>query len=90
MSIYSEGNNAAKKKYGGRKMQRTLYSGQSDNCCAYCKLHKCGMTVKQMRRKECLKKQCYHLEKNEEHAIWKQRETMKQKRKQRKLMLSCV
>jgi hypothetical protein len=42
------------------------------------------MTVKQMKSKECLQKQCWHLVKNEEHAYWKQRETMKQKRKDRK------
>ena len=64
--------------------QRTLYNCYSDNCCAYCKLHHCSMTVKQMKSKEYLQKQCWHLVKNEEHAYWKQRETMKQKRKDRK------
>lgn len=65
-------------------MNRTLYNGCSDNCCGYCKLHQCSMTVKQMRQKECLQKQCWHLVKNEEHPYWKQRANMKQKRKNRK------
>lgn len=65
-------------------MQQTLYNGYSDNCCAYCKLHHCSMTVKQMKMKECLQKQCWHLEKNETHQYWRQRETVKQKRKGRK------
>lgn len=34
--------------------------------------------------KECLQKQCRHLVKNPEHAYWKLRESMKQKRKARK------
>lgn len=65
-------------------MQQTLYNGYSDNCCAYCELHQCSMTVKQMKMKECLQKQCRHLEKNETHQYWRQREAVKQKRKERK------
>lgn len=42
------------------------------------------MTVKQMRAKGCLQKECWHLDKNETHAYWRQRENMKQKRKERK------
>ena len=65
-------------------MEKTLYNGYSNNCCAYCKLHRCGMTVKQMKKKECLKKQCRHLLKNEEHPIWIQRLRIKELRKMRK------
>ena len=68
-------------------MKRTLFSGYSDNCCAYCKLHSCSLTVKQLKVKECLKKECWHLLKNEDHAYWRQREIMKQKRKDRKIRL---
>ena len=64
-------------------MNKTLYHGCSDNCCAYCHFHQCSMTVKQMKKKECLQKQCRHLVKNPEHAYWKLRESMKQKRKAR-------
>lgn len=65
-------------------MSYTLFNCVSDNCCAYCKLHHCSMTVKQMKAKECLQKQCWHLQKNEDHQYWRQRESMKQKRKDRK------
>ena len=65
-------------------MKQCLFNTCSDNCCAYCKLHHCSMTVKQMKAKNCLQKQCWHLVKNEEHAYWRQRETTKQKRKNRK------
>lgn len=65
-------------------MKQTLYNGYSDNCCAYCKLHQCFMTVKQMKAKECLQKQCWHLARNEKHDYWRMRESMKQKRKARK------
>lgn len=69
-------------------MQKTLYNNYSDNCCAYCKLHQCAMTMKQLRKKECLKKQCWHLDKIKEHPVWKQREHMKKLRKERKLALA--
>lgn len=71
-------------------MKQTLYGCYSDNCCGYCKLHGCSMTVKQMKKKECLKKQCYHLKKNEDHPIWKQRERMKEIRKERKLAAGAI
>lgn len=41
-----------------------------------------------MKKKECLKKQCYHLQKNEQHAVWKQWERMKEIRKERKLAIA--
>ena len=65
-------------------MKQTLYNSHSNNCCAYCKLHQCSMTVKQMKAKECLHKQCWHLVKNEEHDYWRYRASIKQKRKERK------
>lgn len=71
-------------------MQKTLYNNYSDNCCAYCKLHNCAMTAKQMKKKECLKKQCWHLEKNEDHPVWRQRERIKELRKERKLAMTVA
>lgn len=71
-------------------MEKTLFNSCSDNCCAYCKLHDCSMTVKQMKKKECLKKQCWHLEKNESHDIWRQREQKKKKRTERKIALDAA
>ena len=67
--------------------QKTLYHCYSDNCCAYCKLHSCGVTVKQLKQKECLKKQCWYLLKNEAHDYWRQRARTNQLRKERKLAL---
>jgi hypothetical protein len=46
------------------------------------------MTVKQIKNKECLRKNCWHLEKNETHQWWKQRELTKQKREARKEMFN--
>lgn len=65
-------------------MEKTLYNNYSNNCRAYCKLHNCSMTVKQMRKKECLQKQCWHLEKNEAHDFWRHKARMKEIRKERK------
>ena len=62
----------------------TLYGGCSEKCAGYCKRHNCGMTVRQIKSRNCLGKQCYYLVKNEDHAWWAQRERTKQKRKNRK------
>ena len=66
-------------------MENVLYGTCSENCAGYCKYHKCHMTVKQIRGKNCLSKNCWHLEKNLEHEWWEQRERTKQKRKNRKI-----
>lgn len=65
-----------------------LFNSQSNNCCGYCKYHHANMTVKQMRAKNCLQKECRHLVKNESHAYWKQREVVKQKKKAKKQMFN--
>ena len=67
-------------------VKKVLYGGESNNVCAYCKRKGCYMTVKQMKKKECLKKECHHLDKNEEHEWWKQRELLKQRKKQGKIL----
>ena len=69
-------------------MKTCLFNTHSDNVVAYCRHHRCGMTVKQMKCKNCLGKQCYYLQKNEDHQYWRQREVMKQKRKDRKKMIN--
>ena len=61
-----------------------LFNTKSNNVAAYCNHHHCGMTVKQMKCKQCLQKQCWHLERNEEHKWWKQRAEKKEMRKARK------
>lgn len=60
-----------------------MYGTCSENCAGYCKLHQVGMTVKQIKNKDCLAKNCWHLEKKE-HEWWAQRERAKAKRKNRK------
>lgn len=73
-----------------REWKATLYGSSSPNCCAYCNHHKCAVTVRQMKKKECLKKACKHLIRNEYHEIWKQRERRKEKRRERRVRLSVV
>ena len=69
-------------------MKECMFNSYSNNCCAYCRHHHCSMTVKQMKAKGCLQKQCWYLVKNEEHTYWQQREATKQKRKDRRYMLN--
>jgi hypothetical protein len=40
-----------------------------------------------MKCKNCLGKQCLHLQKNEAHQYWHQRDLLKQKKKQKKIDL---
>ena len=59
---------------------KTIYGGEPKNPPAYCRKH-CGyITVTEMKRHECLKKQCRHLCKYE-HPYWQQRENLKKKKK---------
>ena len=69
-------------------MKMCLYNTPSNNVAAWCTHHKCGITVKQMRSKECLKKQCHYLKKNENHEYWQQRERLKQKKKAKRAQLA--
>lgn len=68
------------------EMVETLYGSMvpKENSCAYCRRHCKYMTVKQTKKHECLKKQCWYFEKNEEHEWWAQRAETKQKRQERK------
>jgi hypothetical protein len=47
----------------------------------YCRRHHCYVSSTQLKQKECLKKQCNHLEKHE-HEFWRQRELKKIKKKE--------
>lgn len=40
------------------------------NPCAYCRLHRSGMTVKQMKNRKCLEKNCRHFRKIKTHGYW--------------------
>ena len=74
------------------EMVKGLYGSEFDRSrsCGYCHLHHKHLTVKQLRQHNCLQKQCFHLQKNEEHNWWKQRENTKQKRMARKDRLEAV
>lgn len=63
-----------------------LYGSEFEltKACGYCKRHHCHLTVRQVKKHECLRKQCWHLEKREEHEWWTQRELIKQRRRDRK------
>ena len=43
-----------------------------------------NFTVKQIKGRECLAKNCWHLQKNENHEWWAQRKRTKDKRNTRK------
>lgn len=70
-------------------METCLFNTQSNNVAAHCKYHHCGMTVKQMKAKNCLGKQCHYLIKNEQHDYWRQREWIKNKRKERQKRINA-
>lgn len=58
-------------------LEKTIYGGKPKNPVAYCALHNGSLTVKEMKKKGCLGKQCHHLQKNEQHEYWDQRQIMK-------------
>lgn len=65
----------------------TLYGGRTDAPVGYCYLHKRALTVTQLKKKECLKKQCDCLKRYEQHPFWAKREEKKEKRRARKAAL---
>ena len=68
-------------------MLHSLYNTEisEKRCVGFCWKHRCYLTSTQLKQKECLKKQCDALEKHE-HEYWKQREIMKKKRKNRRVI----
>lgn len=66
-------------------MQRYKHplGGPADKIVAYCRYHKCSMTLPQMRQRECLRKGCGALRKDD-HPYWKSREVTREKRAARK------
>jgi hypothetical protein len=58
-------------------LEKTIYGGKPKNPVAYCELHNGSLTVKEMKKKGCLGKQCHHLRKNKQHEYWNQRLIMK-------------
>ena len=66
--------------------RNTLYGtlANAAKICGYCKKHKTGVTVTQLKRKQCLKKQCSALKRYPDHPFWEQHEQMKKLRLKRK------
>ena len=69
---------------------KTLYNTYARSPCGYCKKKECSLTVKQVKSKQCLSKNCWHLVKYESHEWWKQREIIKQKKKAKKNALTVL
>ena len=57
------------------------------NTVAYCRRHKKSMTVKVMKRRNCLGYGCNYLIKHPEHPFWQEQEERKEKRRERKRRL---
>lgn len=72
-------------------MLQSLYNTEisEKRCIGYCSRHHCYLSTTQLKQKECLKKQCTHLERHE-HEFWRQRELTKTRRKQRKVTLGVI
>lgn len=73
-------------KIDNDEMRPTLYGSfvNSHRICAFCRKHKLGLTVAQMKQKECLRKQCNALKRYQEHPYWGLRAAKKQARLARK------
>ena len=56
----------------------------------YCCYHNAALTVKTMKKHDCLKKQCNALRRCEEHDFWRQHEQKKELRKARKQTIVSV
>ena len=65
-------------------MSKWVPLGGSKNPVGWCCLHRFTLSVKQMKRKRCLVKDCRHFRKKKEHDYWKAKERAKQSRKERK------
>jgi len=65
-------------------MLKSLYNTEINkkHCIGFCHHHRCYITCKQLKHKECLKKQCHALERYD-HEYWRQRELIKIKKKNR-------
>lgn len=63
---------------------KTLYNTMANSPCGKCKKKNCELTVRQVKAKKCLGKNCWHLVKYENHEWWHQRELAKERKKERK------
>ena len=56
-----------------------------ENEIGYCKRHGCYLTCKTLKKHECLKKQCHHLDKHEDKGFWQTRAKKKEMKKMNKI-----
>ena len=49
---------------------RVLNGSIAKNPCAYCKLHRVSLTVKQVKYKKCIEKKCNYFNKYSKHPFW--------------------
>ena len=67
----------------------TLNNTVARSPCAYCKKKRVSLTAKQVKSKECLKKNCWYLVKYD-HEFWRQRERAKAKKKANKHIMELT
>lgn len=70
-------------------MTKTIYGGKPKNPVAYCAFHHGTLTVKEMKKRGCLGKECYHLQRNEQHEYWNQRAIQKARKSGTKSEISA-
>ena len=58
---------------------------KKSNCVAFCKKHKCYLTILHLKNMHCLQKQCRYLSKEATHIFWLEREEKKKRKKRKKL-----
>ena len=66
-----------------RREYRTFYGSVSSNSCAYCWKHHKALTPAQLKKRECLRRQCDALQRYD-HPYWEMREKRKQQRASRR------
>ena len=66
--------------------KRGLYGSyiRKNRAVGYCHYHKATLSVRALRRHECLKKQCRKLERYEEHDFWRQQAQKRERRRAKK------
>ena len=58
------------KKRAKVKAHCRLGTPVASRACAYCRLHQCTMTVRQMKNRQCLVKKCQHFRPWKQHTYW--------------------
>ena len=73
-------------KFNAEDVVRLLNGTETyfERCVGYCNLHYTFLTITQLKSKQCLRKQCKHLQKIETHQFWIDREAKSRQRKKRK------